>query len=250
MPRAIWIAPLGAMNFAGYELAKRAMGVQSSGTETPEKKENPEKRKARAELVPDVSGASPMASEHAAAVPATAPPQSSSASPAAPASVPAPTPMPPDTAAAAHEPGKAAAGCCAPPAVNAGDAEAPAATAAASAGAGLGEGSNIAATCAAEPPPDTPSGGQPLARIESLRQLAPWNRGLTGGAGVVSHALPRESAHSPVIEAGGGYCAVCGRSGDMPLPAAAGSGVGAPAQTQTLGLPQLRSWLLAWPERW
>jgi hypothetical protein len=27
LPRAVWIAPLGAMNFAGYELAKRAMGV-------------------------------------------------------------------------------------------------------------------------------------------------------------------------------------------------------------------------------
>ena len=25
VPRMLWIAPLGAMNFAGYELAKRAM---------------------------------------------------------------------------------------------------------------------------------------------------------------------------------------------------------------------------------
>ena len=25
VPRMMWIAPLGAMNFAGYELAKRAM---------------------------------------------------------------------------------------------------------------------------------------------------------------------------------------------------------------------------------
>ena len=32
LPRAVWIAPLGAMNFAGYELAKRAMGVTSAGT--------------------------------------------------------------------------------------------------------------------------------------------------------------------------------------------------------------------------
>jgi hypothetical protein len=29
LPRAVWIAPLGAMNFAGYELAKKAMGVIS-----------------------------------------------------------------------------------------------------------------------------------------------------------------------------------------------------------------------------
>jgi len=36
IPRFFWIAPLGAMNFAGYELAKRAMedkekGVQAAG---------------------------------------------------------------------------------------------------------------------------------------------------------------------------------------------------------------------------
>lgn len=30
--RAVWIAPLGAMNFAGYELAKRAMGVSQPTT--------------------------------------------------------------------------------------------------------------------------------------------------------------------------------------------------------------------------
>jgi hypothetical protein len=28
LPRFFWIAPLGAMNFAGYELAKRAMEDQ------------------------------------------------------------------------------------------------------------------------------------------------------------------------------------------------------------------------------
>jgi Mitochondrial carrier protein len=31
LPRAVWIAPLGAMNFAGYELLKRGMGVASAG---------------------------------------------------------------------------------------------------------------------------------------------------------------------------------------------------------------------------
>lgn len=30
-PRAIWVAPLGAMNFAGYELAKRALERGGSG---------------------------------------------------------------------------------------------------------------------------------------------------------------------------------------------------------------------------
>jgi len=30
-PRAVWVAPLGAMNFAGYELAKRALERGSGG---------------------------------------------------------------------------------------------------------------------------------------------------------------------------------------------------------------------------
>ena len=28
LPRAMWIAPVGAMNFAGYELAKNAMSSE------------------------------------------------------------------------------------------------------------------------------------------------------------------------------------------------------------------------------
>jgi hypothetical protein len=35
VPRAVWIAPLGAMNFAGYELAKKAMGVLSDAAADP-----------------------------------------------------------------------------------------------------------------------------------------------------------------------------------------------------------------------
>jgi Mitochondrial carrier protein len=35
LPRMIWIAPLGAMNFAGYELAKRAL----KGKDEPEQVE-------------------------------------------------------------------------------------------------------------------------------------------------------------------------------------------------------------------
>ncbi len=30
LPRACWVAPLGAMNFAGYELAKNALKERSS----------------------------------------------------------------------------------------------------------------------------------------------------------------------------------------------------------------------------
>lgn len=30
LPRMVWIAPLGAMNFAGYELAKRALKPKDS----------------------------------------------------------------------------------------------------------------------------------------------------------------------------------------------------------------------------
>ena len=33
-PRAVWVAPLGAMNFAGYELAKRALERGSGGGES------------------------------------------------------------------------------------------------------------------------------------------------------------------------------------------------------------------------
>merc|ERR1719504_638268 len=40
VPRMLWIAPLGAMNFAGYELAKNAM--QSAG-EDPSANKEPEK---------------------------------------------------------------------------------------------------------------------------------------------------------------------------------------------------------------
>jgi hypothetical protein len=38
--RAVWIAPLGAMNFAGYELAKRAMGVSRTAPGDPEKQKD------------------------------------------------------------------------------------------------------------------------------------------------------------------------------------------------------------------
>ncbi|KAK3251019.1 hypothetical protein CYMTET_39630 [Cymbomonas tetramitiformis] len=31
LPRAVWVAPLGAMNFAGYELAKRALDGENEG---------------------------------------------------------------------------------------------------------------------------------------------------------------------------------------------------------------------------
>lgn len=250
VPRAIWIAPLGAMNFAGYELAKRAMGVPSSGAKVPEKKEKSEKKKERADPVPDKSTASPLLAAAEKAAPAPAPLQSSGAPPAVPP-VPTPAPKVPETAAAAaQEPAKAAGECCAPPAASAVEAAAPAGAVPGSAGVSPDEGSDSAAAPAAEPPPDAPSGGQPLARIESLWQRAPWNSSPMGEAvAVASHAVSSESAHSPVIEAGPGYCAACGRSGASPLPAAAGSGGGV-APGQTLGLPQLRSWLLAWPERW
>ena len=32
VPRFFWIAPLGAMNFAGYELAKKAMGKSENAS--------------------------------------------------------------------------------------------------------------------------------------------------------------------------------------------------------------------------
>ena len=35
MPRALWIAPLGAMNFAGYELAKKALNAMPEAAPTP-----------------------------------------------------------------------------------------------------------------------------------------------------------------------------------------------------------------------
>ena len=40
LPRFFWVAPLGAMNFAGYELAKKAMtkSEETPGDEIPEKK--------------------------------------------------------------------------------------------------------------------------------------------------------------------------------------------------------------------
>lgn len=40
VPRFFWIAPLGAMNFAGYELAKKAMdkSEQMAGEQLPEKR--------------------------------------------------------------------------------------------------------------------------------------------------------------------------------------------------------------------
>ena len=36
LPRMMWIAPLGAMNFAGYELAKRAMENASMDEDAPQ----------------------------------------------------------------------------------------------------------------------------------------------------------------------------------------------------------------------
>lgn len=39
IPRFFWVAPLGAMNFAGYELAKNAMikNEETAGDEIPQK---------------------------------------------------------------------------------------------------------------------------------------------------------------------------------------------------------------------
>jgi hypothetical protein len=35
LPRALWVAPVGAMNFAGYELAKRALSGPGEAPQQP-----------------------------------------------------------------------------------------------------------------------------------------------------------------------------------------------------------------------
>jgi|TARA_B110000977_G_scaffold48296_2_gene65587 hypothetical protein len=75
VPRMVWIAPLGAMNFAGYELAKRAM---QAADEDPSAKKEPEKsiklepeRAARVNPLPAIA-APPAAAPIEVAAPAPA----------------------------------------------------------------------------------------------------------------------------------------------------------------------------------
>ena len=69
-PRMLWIAPLGAMNFAGYELAKRAM--QAADDPDTAKKKEPEKAIKIAPEIPEVVEV-PANEVPAAAAPTTAP---------------------------------------------------------------------------------------------------------------------------------------------------------------------------------
>ena len=69
VPRMLWIAPLGAMNFAGYELAKNAM---QAADEDPSAKKEPEKAiklepERAARVNPPPALPAPVASEPVAA---------------------------------------------------------------------------------------------------------------------------------------------------------------------------------------
>ena len=89
-PRMLWIAPLGAMNFAGYELAKRAM--QAADDPDAAKKKEPEKAIKIAPEIPEAievpAAAAPTTAPAVVAEtpPAAAPPSDESITPPAEAS--------------------------------------------------------------------------------------------------------------------------------------------------------------------
>lgn len=252
IPRAIWIAPLGAMNFAGYELAKRAMGVQSSGVEVSDKTSSAAAGAAAVPTAPEPAVAAEQS--HAAQRPTPVAPAAAPQDGAAPAHAPAPA-----SAAAsgvAEPPKQADGGACV------GSAATPPESAAAPAHNDVhGNDTGTSEGGASQPPAVPPPGGeQPLARI-----VWPWQQqGPPRGAqrsvratGLVDEAGCLGSVDGSLPSARKGYCAACGRAGDgfeMPDKAvgdggSAGRG-GAPAMGAASGLTQVRSSILAWPGRW
>ena len=182
LPRAVWIAPLGAMNFAGYELAKRAMGVGSQ------------------EAAPAAAAATGASTRPAAPAPAN----SKAASAEPPAALAAPPDPPPPSAAPPEEPPTASASQPQPaalPPTGAAETAAAATTAASTSSASANEASGLGATgsitasvtrlaCSPAPPQQAP----PAARAHVAARSAPCvhKRSADGAGAAPAAKRPRE----------------------------------------------------------